>query len=175
MNGKNVELKKEVIEMKKELRLMDVESLRKLKRSSVDSKVCRLKKTEYDVNKMNELLEKGRIIVEVISEKVERKVVIYEREEEEIKVMNYEEVMKGIKNVDSLRCIEGGKNEKFKDLKKIEKLEKVREWLLDRKKEVEGNKNGNIKISDIVRKIEDIKDIEELKKWLLEKEENKEK
>ena len=173
MNGKNVELRKEVIEMKKELRLLDVESLRKLKRSSVDSKVCRLKKTEYDVNKMNELLEKGRIIVEVINEKVEKKVVIYEREEEEIKVMNYEEVMKGIKNVDSLRCIEGGKNEKFKDLKKIEKLEKVREWLLDRKKEVEGNKNGNIKISDIVRKIEDIKDIEELKKWLLEKEENK--
>ena len=173
MNGKNEKLRKEVIEMKKELRLLDVESLRKLKRSSVDSKVCRLKKTEYDVNKMNELLEKGRIIVEVINEKVEKKVVIYEREEEEIKVMNYEEVMKGIKNVDSLRCIEGGKNEKFKDLKKIEKLEKVREWLLDRKKEVEGNKNGNIKISDIVRKIEDIKDIEELKKWLLEKEENK--
>lgn len=173
MNGKNVELRKEIIEMKKELRLLDVESLRKLKRSSVDSKVCRLKKTEYDVNKMNELVKKGRIIVEVINEKVEKKVVIYEREEEEIKVMNYEEVMKGIKNVDSLRCIEGGKNEKFKDLKKIEKLEKVREWLLDRKKEVEGNKNGNIKISDIVRKIEDIKDIEELKKWLLEKEENK--
>lgn len=170
MKGKGVKMMnvKEIEKMKNDLRKKDVVELEKLMKN-YSSKKCRLKKIEYDVKEMEELLENERICREVIIEKKEKKSVIYERLEEEIKVMNIEEVMKGIKNVDSLRCIENGKRDEFKDKSKIEKMEKVREWLLERKKEVEGNSNGSIKISDVIRKIEDVKSLEELKSWLEEK------
>lgn len=157
----------EVMKYKEELRVESLEVLEK-KSKSLDSSICRKKKMEFDVEEMNNLLEEKRIIREVIIEKKEIKVVIYERSLEDIEVMNYEEVMKGIKNIDSLLCIELGKNDNFRNDEKVEKCKKVREWLIDRKNIVSGSSLGKVNISDVMRKIEDIKDLEELKEWLVE-------
>lgn len=158
----------EVMEIKEDLRKWGMEELEK-KSKSLDSLICRKKKMEYDVEEMNKLLEMKRIVKEVIIEKKEKKVVIYERSEEEIKVMNIEEVLKGLKNVDSIKCLELGKKSELVSKEKLEKLDKVREWLVNRKNEVSGNSLGKISISDVLRKIEDCKDLEELKIWLEEK------
>lgn len=156
---------KEVIEMKEELRKEELIDLEK-RVKSLDSKICRLKKMEYDSNKMKEFLEERRIYREVVIEKKEKKVVIYDREKSEIDSMSFEEVVRGIRNVDSIKCIELGKNEKFRSIEKLEKLEKVREWLIDRKGVVDGNSMGKVKVSDVMRVLEDIESIEDLKKWL---------
>jgi hypothetical protein len=118
---------------------------------------------------MELILEKERIVREVIIEKTERKNFIYERSKEEIDCMNMEEVMKGIKNIDSILCIENGKEDKFKNLEKIEKCNMVRGWLIERKEIVSGSSLGKVNISDVLRKIEDCKNLEDLKVWLEEK------
>lgn len=158
----------EYMEYKEELRKDNVEELRR-KKKSVDSSICRLRKREYKKDEMDCLLIKGRGIVEVISEKLERKNVWYERSEDDIKILCYEEVVKGMNSLYSILCIERGKLGKFRNDEKIVKCEKVMEYLKERKKEVEGNRNGVVKVDDIMRKLEDIKDIEDLKKWLVEK------
>jgi hypothetical protein len=159
-------LVKEINEMKEELRKWNMEDLEK-KIKSLQSLKCRLKKIEKRKKEMEDVLEKERIIREVIIEKSEKKVSIYEREEEEIKVMNVEEVLRGIKNIDSILCIEKSKDKMNEE--KIEKCNKVRVWLVERKEEVEGNNKGNVKISDVLRKMEDCKSLEDLKIWLLDK------
>ena len=118
---------------------------------------------------MEKLLIDERIIKEVIIEKKEIKVVIYERSIEEVNCMNYEEVVKGIKNIDSILCIEKNKGDKWRNEEKIEKCGKVRKWLVDRKEIVSGNNLGKVSVIDVLRKLEDIKDIEELRNWLIEK------
>jgi hypothetical protein len=159
---------KEVLKVKEELRKLSLEELRKSGKN-YDSLICRRKKMEFDVDEMDYLLLMKRMIREVIIEKEEKKSVIYERLEAEIKVMNIEEVMKGIKNVDSIKCIELSKKEEMRSKEKLDKLEVVREWLLKRKEEISGNSLGKVNISDVLRKIEDCKDLEELKNWLVEK------
>lgn len=159
---------KEIEAMKEELRSWELVALEK-KLRSFQSKVCRLKKIEKRKKEMIECLEKERIIKEVIIEKKEKKVSIYEREKDEIMCMDIEEVMRGIKNVDSIKCIELSKDDDKIDKEKLKKLEVVREWLIDRKEEVKGSSKGLINVSDVVRKLEDIESIEELKEWLLNK------
>jgi hypothetical protein len=159
---------KEIMDMKEVLRSESMEELDK-RIKSLQSMKCRLKKIESKKDEMEEVLIKERIVREVIIEKKEIKVVIYERSIEDIGSMNYEEVMKGIKNIDSILCIENSKDKEFKNMDKIGKCIKVREWLISRKKVVSGSELGKVNISDIYRKLEDIKDIDELKKWLIEK------
>lgn len=159
---------KEIEALKEELRTWTMEDLEK-KSKSYDSLICRKKKMEYDPLEMEDLVLKKRIIREVIIEKKEVKAVIYERSEDEIMVMNIEEVMKGIKNVDSIKCIELAKKDEMQDKSKLEKLETVRTWLLNRKEEVSGNSLGKVSILDVLRKIEDCKTLEDLTEWLLEK------
>lgn len=161
-------LVKEIESMKVELRSWELVDLEK-KLRSFQSKVCRLKKIEKRKKEMMECLEKERIIKEVIIEKKEKKVSIYEREKEEIMIMDIEEIMKGIKNVDSIKCIELSKDDDKIDKKKLSKLEVVRKWLVERKEEIKGSSKGLINVSDVIRKLEDIESMEELKKWLLEK------
>lgn len=155
---------KDIERIKEELRSWDLVDLKK-KLGSLSSRKCRLKKIERKKVEMLDVLENERIVREVINEKSEKKLSIYERDREDINCMSYEEVMKGIKNVDSIKCIELSKDNVNDE--KLDKLEKVRVWLVDRKKEVEGSSRGMIRISDIVRKLEDIKNVEELKEWLL--------
>lgn len=155
---------KDIERMKEELISWDLVDLKK-KLGSLSSRKCRLKKIERKKVEMLDVLENERIVREVINEKSEKKLSIYERDREDINCMSYEEVMKGIKNVDSIKCIELSKDNVNDE--KLDKLEKVRVWLVDRKKEVEGSSKGMIRISDIVRKLEDIKNVEELKEWLL--------
>ena len=159
---------KEVLEMKKVLRSWSLVDLEK-KIKSFQSLKCRYGKIEKKKKEMEDVLEKERIVREIIIEKKEKKVVLYERSKEEISVLNIEEVMRGIKNIDSILCIEKGKEEKFRNDEKLEKCGIVREWLVERKEEVNGNSLGNVKVSDVVRKIEDCKDLEELKEWLMNK------
>lgn len=158
----------EVLEMKEELRKYSLEDLTK-KVKSLQSVKCRYGKIEKKKSEMELILEKERIVREVIIEKTERKNFIYERSKEEIDCMNMEEVMKGIKNIDSILCIENGKEDKFKNLEKIEKCNMVRGWLIERKEIVSGSSLGKVNISDVLRKIEDCKNLEDLKVWLEEK------
>lgn len=164
----NMMNEREILKMKEELRKESIEVLER-KIQSLQSLKCRWKKIENKKNEMEELLVKERIVKEVIIEKKEIKVVIYERNMEDILVMNYEEVMKGIKNIDSILCIEKSKNDEYRNDEKIEKCNRVREWLINRKNVVSGNSLGKISVSDVLRKIEDVKDLEELRIWLVEK------
>lgn len=159
---------KEIEEIKVELRKENIEVLeRKIK--SLQSLKCRWKKIENKKDDMEKLLIDERIIKEVIIEKKEIKVVIYERSYEEISCMNYEEVMKGIKNIDSILCIERSKGDEWRNEEKIEKCGVVREWLVSRKEIVSGNNLGKISVIDILRKLEDVGSVNELKDWLIEK------
>lgn len=159
---------KEILGMKEELRKEKIEVLER-KIQSLQSLKCRWKKIENKKEEMEDLLVRERIVKEVIMEKKEVKVVIYERSMEEIMVMNYEEVMKGIKNIDSILCIEKSKNDEYRNDEKIEKCNVVREWLVNRKNVVSGNSLGKISISDVLRKIEDCKELEDIRVWLVEK------
>lgn len=158
----------EILEMKEELRSWSIEDLEK-KIKSFQSLKSRYGKIEKKKSELEGVLIKERIVREVIIEKKEKKVVIYERLKDEIMVMNIEEVMRGLKNIDSILCIEKGKELKFRNLEKISKCDIVRVWLVERKLEVSGNSLGNVKISDVLRKIEDCNDLSELVEWLLNK------
>lgn len=164
--------KEEVMKMKEDLRKESILDLEK-KMKVFGSKKCRMKKIEYNVKDMEKLLEEERICREVIIEKKEKKVYIYERSEEDIKNMNIEEVMKGIKNIDSLMCIEKGMREEVINYEKLEKCKKVRGWLVERKKIVSGSELGKINVSDLLRKLEDLESVEDVRNWILEREESK--
>ena len=160
---------KEIKVLKEELRKCEVVELEK-KIKSLQSMKCRLRKMDNNVDKMNDILEEERIYREVVNEKKERKLFIYERNEDDIFSMSYEEVMKGIKNCDSIKCLELSKNEEFMDNDKLVKVEKIREWLIERKKEVSKLDAGLIRISDVINMLDMVSSLKDLKEWLLNKE-----
>lgn len=160
--------KKEILEVKEDLRNWELVDLEK-KIKSLQSLKSRYGKIEKKKKEMEDILIKERIVREVIIEKKEKKVFIYERLENEIMVMSIEEVMRGIKNIDSILCIERSKELEFQDKEKMVKCDNVREWLVNRKLEVSGNSSGKVNVSDVLRKIEDVESIEDLKEWLVEK------
>lgn len=176
VNGKVVFSKEEVLKLKEDYRKVDVVELEK-KIRSISSMKCRYRKMENKLEEMERLVVEERIIREILNEGKEKKVVIYERRKDEIDCMSYEEVFKGIKNIDSILCIERSKEDKYKDENKIRKCDEVREWLVERRNVVSGNNLGLVKISDVLRKMEDVSSLDELKEWLeskVKKEENEE-